>query len=337
VRGPLVTVAVPTLRAGDDLGTCLRALRNQTFTGYEVVVIDNSGSRAVARLGAGAEFDRLIENQRNCGFGAALNQAFQSSTAPLLATLNDDARPEPEWLEALVAAAEAHPEAGMFACRVLLEGRQLLDSAGMLICGDGSSKQRGHGEAPQRYNQPEEVLCPSGSAALYRREALQEAGWFDEAFFLYCEDTDVGLRLRWLGWTCWYVPGAVVAHAYSRTSGAASRLKAYMVERNRLRVLWKNFPATLLWRAPWVSLSRYYWHLIASLRGKGLARQFVEQGGSVWELGACVVRAHAAWLQDLPSLLRQRQAIRQRARVPAAEMCDVIRRFSTSPRLIASM
>ena len=75
---------------------------------------------------------------------------------------------------------------------------------------------------------------PSGSAALYRREMLEEIGLFDESFFLYCEDTDLGLRARWAGWECLYVPDAMVEHRYSHSAGKASALKAYYVERNRL-------------------------------------------------------------------------------------------------------
>ena len=71
---------------------------------------------------------------------------------------------------------------------------------------------------------------------------LDEIGLFDESFFLYCEDTDLGLRARWAGWECGYVPGAVVEHRYSHSAGRASPLKAYYVERNRLYTVIKNFP-----------------------------------------------------------------------------------------------
>jgi GT2 family glycosyltransferase len=123
--------------------------------------------------------------------------------------------------------------------------------------GDGSSKQRGHGRPPKFFPVAEEVLFPSGSAALYRRAMLEQIGGFDEDFFLYCEDTDLGLRARWAGWRCLYAPEAVVEHHYSHSAGRASRLKAYYVERNRLFVLAKNFPARMLAAAPFVSLARY--------------------------------------------------------------------------------
>ena len=130
----------------------------------------------------------------------------------------------------------------------------------MLICRDGSSKQRGHGRPPEDFPVTEEALLPSGSAALYRRAMLEETGGFDGSFFLYCEDTDLGLRARWAGWKCLYVPEAVVEHHYSHSAGRASPLKAYYVERNRLFVLAKNFPLGMLLAAPWVSLARYFWH-----------------------------------------------------------------------------
>ena len=116
---------------------------------------------------------RIIENLRNAGFGEAINQGIQASTAPYLACLNDDAAPDPEWLDALVSAIESRPEIGMCASQVRLFGEDRIDSAGMLVCRDGSSKQRGNGRPPEDFPVTEEALLPSGSAALYRRAMLR--------------------------------------------------------------------------------------------------------------------------------------------------------------------
>src|SRR5689334_21572612 len=145
----------------------------------------------------------------------------------------------------------------MCASQVRLYGENQLDSAGMLIAGDGSSKQRGHLSPSKSFSEPEEVLLPSASAAMYRRAMLDQAGWFDDDFSMYCEDTDLGLRGRWAGWKCLYAPDAVVEHRYSHSAGRASPLKAYYVERNRLFVLVKNFPTVTLLRAPFVAFARY--------------------------------------------------------------------------------
>ena len=249
-------MVVPTLAADARLQECVAALDRQTQRDFEVIIVDNSGSGAVRRNGAVQARVRVIEEPRNVGFGAAINDAFRQSRSPYLATLNDDAAPDPGWLAALVSAIEARPDAGMCASQVRLYGEDALDSAGMLVSGDGSSKQRGHARPPKFFPVTEEVLFPSGSAALYRRTMLVQIGGFDEDFFLYCEDTDLGLRARWAGWRCLYVPEAVVEHHYSHSAGRASRLKAYYVERNRLFVLAKNFPARMLAAAPFVSLAR---------------------------------------------------------------------------------
>jgi GT2 family glycosyltransferase len=139
---------VPTLAADDALADCLRSLETQTLDRFEVIVVDNSGARRAQASGARV---RLISNDHNAGFGAAVNQAYRDSASPYLATLNDDTVAEPQWLEALVSAAEACPRAGMFASEVRMAATALLDSAGMLIAMDGSSKQRGHGEPPKRF------------------------------------------------------------------------------------------------------------------------------------------------------------------------------------------
>lgn len=333
-------MVIPTLAADQRLVECLRALGRQTLADFEIWVVDNSGLNRARRTleSAGlASGIQLIENHENAGFGAAINQAARRSRAEFVATLNDDAEAEPGWLAEMLAALERHPEAGMCAPQVRLAGREALDSAGMLICGDGSSKQRGHLARPQEYGGEAEVLFPSGSAALYRRAVLDDAGLFDEGFFLYCEDTDLGLRARWAGWTGVYAPRAVVRHHYSHSSGRASALKAYHVERNRLFVLVKNFPAPLLCRAPFVTLTRYGWHLYYLLRNRGAAAGFRNEGNSAFQLAWFVARAHAAVLLRLPRLWRERNRIRRTARISAAEFSRLMRRHSISAREVAAL
>lgn len=277
---------------------------------------------------------KVISNERNVGFGAAVNQAFRQSAAKYLAVLNDDAVADRAWLSALVAAIENRPDAGMCASQVRLAESGTLDSAGMLLCLDGSSKQRGHLEPPESYARREEALLPSGSAALYRREMLEEIGLFDESFFLYCEDTDLGLRARWAGWECLYVPDAIVEHRYSHSSGKASSLKAYYVERNRLFLIFKNFPFLNLLLVPFYAISRYFWHFIYALGGRGKAAEFGREGGSVFRLPWYVVRGHLALLAQLPAIWRARRKVKRR--LTAKQFRRLIRRHSISPRQVAA-
>jgi GT2 family glycosyltransferase len=334
----LVSVVIPTLAADSRLQQCIDSLDRQTMRDFEVIIVDNSGVGLVRRNGiAGAGALRIIENARNTGFGGAINQGLEATTAPYVATLNDDAVALPGWLETLVAALENRPDAGMCASQVRLFGEDLLDSAGMLMARDGSSKQRGHGRPPADFPVPEEVLFPSGSAALYRRAMLEELGGFDARFFLYCEDTDLGLRARWAGWKCLYAPHAVVEHHYSHSAGRASPLKAYLVERNRLFVLAKNFPGRMLLAAPFVSLARYLWHLAYLLRGSGAAARFRFEGHAGPRMAWYVCKAHAALFLHIPRLWRQRRHIRRSARITPAIFQHLIRAQSISARRVAAL
>jgi len=326
---------VPTLAAGEVLEACLRALESQTVNDFEVVVIDNSGTgRVQASRSPTSSRVRVIRNDRNMGFGAAVNQAFRTSTAPYLATLNDDAVADPFWLETLLADAEKHPQTGMFASEVRLAGTNELDSAGMLIAADGSSKQR---TPPALLVDANDTLFPSGSAALYRRAMLEEIGTFDESFFLYCEDTDLGLRAQWAGWGCRYAPGAIVEHRYSHTAGRASPLKAYYVERNRLYTIVKNFPARMLLAAPFASIARYFWHLTAIVAGRGKAAEYRQEGNSAMMLPWLVIKAHAAALFRLPKLLASRNQIRATRRITTTEFQTLLQRHSITVRQVAAL
>jgi GT2 family glycosyltransferase len=329
-----VTVAIPTLAADSNLVRCILSLQAQTRRDFMVVVVDNSGQGlARERLGGGTNVD-IIENNENRGFGAAINQVYSCSTAPFLAVLNDDAVADPQWLNALLDVVESRPDAGMCASQVRLLGSGQIDSAGMSICADGSSKQRGHLREPEEYRCPQEVLLPSGSAALYRRAMLDEIGGFDEDFFLYCEDTDLGLRARWAGWKCLYAPQAVVDHAYSSTAGRASPLKAYYVERNRLFLTVKNFPVANLVAAPLVSMVRYAWHVIYMLQGRGAAAHFREGG---LKLAALVIRAHWALIQNWNQLWQKRREIQKTARLTPKEFSQLLRAHAIAAREVAEL
>lgn len=332
-----VTVVIPTLGPQSPQDTrlldCLAALSRQTCACFHAVVVDNSGHGAVERLAIASPRVSVLVNRANVGFGAAINQGFTHRPAEFLAVLNDDAIPDPDWLQSLLDAIDAEPRAGMAASRVLLAGTGQIDSAGLAIARDGSSKQIAHGWPAAHAAIPCEVLIPSGCAALYRRRMLEEIGLFEESFFLYCEDTDLALRGHWSGWFCIYVPAAIVEHHYSASAGRASGLKAYLVERNRLRVAIRCFPVAWLLVAPLFSLGRYFWHVFYLLAGRGKAAEFARHTPAP-ALAWYVTKAHLVALRDLPDLLRQRRSIFRR--VHAVEIRRLLRLHLISLREVAS-
>jgi GT2 family glycosyltransferase len=316
---------------------CVSSLQNQTYRDFEVTIVDNSGKGLARERLRDFSGVTVIDAPRNLGFGAAVNEGWRRSGSPLLATLNDDAVAHPDWLGAMVRTLESNPEAGMCASQVRLYGEDQLDSAGMLIAGDGSSKQRGHLQPCEWFENCEEVLFPSASAAIYRRAMLEGIGGFDDDFFLYCEDTDLGLRARWAGWKCLYVPLAVVEHRYSHSAGRASPLKAYYVERNRLFVLVKNFPARMLVSAPFVTLARYTWHVLWMLRGRGSAARFRQEGNSALRMVLVVIRAHFELLRHGRALWRKRRQIRGSARLSPARFRQLLRAHAITARKVAEL
>lgn len=337
-----VIVAIPTLIADEALDDCIAALDRQTFRDFAVILIDNSGQGLTGRFAhrkdaspPGSAPLQIIENPQNVGFGTAINQAAAASQGDYVATLNDDCVPNPEWLAELIAVIEREYEIGMCASQVRMAGpdADVLDSAGMVISRDAASKQRGFLESPANFSKDEEVLCPSASAALYRREMLEDVGGFDESYFLYCEDTDLGLRARWAGWQARYAAKAIVMHRYSHSAGRVSPLKAYLVERNRLLTAVKNLPARDLWLLPFAGLIRYSWHVVGLLSGRGATAQYHEQEGGGLRLFWYVAKAHGYLLATLPKVLRRRRQVKRRMQPRQVSM--ILRRHRISLRQVA--
>ncbi len=304
---------------------------------FEIIVVDNSGKGLAALRPAVAEHARIIENPQNAGFGGAVNQGIRSTTTPFIAVLNDDAVAHPDWLAAMLAPLERQYEIGMCAPRIRLKDTSTLDSAGMLIARDGSSKQRGHGETLDRYTRPGQILLPTGCAALYRRDMLDEIGLFDERFFLYCEDTDLGLRARWRLWECAYAPDAIVDHRYSHSAGQASAAKAFYVERNRLFLVVKNYTSRQLAAVPFFSLVRYFWHLVYLARGTGKAADYHRGSSNAPFLPWVATRAWFSAMGHLPSLLHDRRAIRKSARANPRQFERLLSHYRISERQVASL
>ncbi len=330
-----VAVAIPTLLGGSTLDSCLEALDRQTWRDFEVVVIDNGADSMVPDRRGFSFRLQVLQPGSNIGFGRAINMAVEATSAPLIAVLNDDTVPDPAWLHELVREIDSAPRVGMCASSIRMFGSGLLDSAGMSICLDGSSKQRGGSLRSSSFPHSEDVLFPSACAALYRRRMLEEIGLFDSDFFLYCEDTDLGLRAVWAGWQCRYAAGAGVRHHYSWTAQPHSLLKARYVERNRLWVALKNFPLRLLLLVPFVSAARYVCQLLQVPAGKGAAAEFTRSGSSIGLACAIVARAWVETLMHLPMLLRKRSEVVRCRRIGSREFVRLIMHHRITVRELA--
>jgi GT2 family glycosyltransferase len=233
------------------LRACLESLRRQTGVTSETILVDNGstdGSPELAReFGVG-----LICNRTNLGFCAANNQGIAAARGEFIALLNNDAEAEPGWLAALHRACSLAPHVGMAASKVLVwEDPSRIDKIGHLIFPDGQNRGRAAGAIDKgQFDADEDVLWPDGCAAMYRKSMLDRIGGFDEDFFAYGDDAELGLRARIAGWSCIYAPGAVVRHHRGSTLGKGSAARLQLIERNRVLLALKLFPWSLLWLNP---------------------------------------------------------------------------------------
>jgi GT2 family glycosyltransferase len=233
------------------LRRCLEALDRQTRPPDRIVVVDNASSDdSLARAEPLTRRAEVIQLQENVGFARANNIAARAAgRVDGLALLNPDAFAEPNWLLKLVEAAEREPRTAAFASQMLLDGApELLDGAGDSYHVSGRAWRNGHGARAADWPAADaEVFAPCAAAALYRREVFEEVGGFDERYFSYFEDIDLGFRLRLRGHRCLYVHSAVVRHVSSGVGGYRSDFAVYHGERNAVWTFFKNMPGPLLW------------------------------------------------------------------------------------------
>lgn len=245
---PRVQVIVVAYNSAATLQRCVDALEAQAFTDWEAVVWDNASTDdALERLRAGPRV-RKVRSGENLGFAAGNNRAAELSRSELIAFLNPDAFPEPDWLERLVAAADIHGAEAVASLQLDDADPDILDGAGDCMSIAGIPWRGGYGHprssAP---TEPCEVFSACGAAALYRRAAFKALGGFAERFFCYCEDVDLGFRLRLMGGRCVLEPRAVVRHLGGASSGGkGSDFAEYHGTRNRLWTFGRDMPLVLM-------------------------------------------------------------------------------------------
>ncbi|HEY5974720.1 MAG TPA: glycosyltransferase family 2 protein [Geobacteraceae bacterium] len=329
---PRVSVIIVNWNGREHLPICLDSLARQTFHDFETILVDNGsqdGSQELIRKSY--PWVRLVELPVNTGFSGGNNEGLRHAAGEYIVVLNNDTEAEPDWLVELVRVADANPRAGQVGCRICaMDDHDRIDSLGHGVCADGMTRGRYRlrrwSEIKGEFAPVQEMFFGTACVSLYRRAALDEAGFYDDDMFAIGEDSDLGLRLRWYGWDAFLATEAVVYHKYSATSGVFSPFKLYLVERNHYWVAIKNFPASMLMMVPFFTCARYLVQAKVVLNGAGSGGEFATSR-SPWALVGALLKGSWDALLGVPAMWRKRRLIMASARRTPAEMTALYRRY----------
>jgi GT2 family glycosyltransferase/glycosyltransferase involved in cell wall biosynthesis len=256
----LVSVVLVNFRGADDTIHCISELRSLDWPAekLQIVCVENgSGDDSAARIRAADPDVLLIESKDNLGFTGGCNLGVQKSAGEFVAFLNNDARPDPQWIRAAMAAFNEAPDIGSVASRVMDWDGKLVDFVDAAVTWFGMGYKPYAGQAdPGGFDTPRNVLFGTGAAMFVRADLFESAGGFDERYFMFYEDVDLGWRLNLLGWKVRYEPRSLAYHKHHASMNKFGAFReTYLLERNALFTMYKNlddeslaqyFPGALL-------------------------------------------------------------------------------------------
>jgi GT2 family glycosyltransferase len=311
---PLVSVIIVTWNSEKHLQTCLHKLSVQTFHDFETILVDNASiDGTLNRLHIkhsvlGLQTQRL---NSNLGFAVANNIGVKLARGKWIVFLNADAFPEQDWLEKIIQAAETNPAYSFFSSRQIQANTpELLDGTGDVYHISGIAWRRHYNLFSDHFGfQAGEVFSACGAAALFSREDFLRAGGFDEDYFSYFEDVDLGFRLRLAGKKCLYVPDAIVHHVGSASTGKRSDFSVYYGYRNMIWTFFKNMPSPLIWFfLPVHIFTVLFFVLYLAFRGQGKV----------------ILHALVDAVHGLPDMLVKRKEIQRNITIRPLQLLEVM-------------
>jgi len=269
---PAVAALIPHYNRRDLLERLLPLLAAQTHPFSEILVIDNGSLddsvQLAERLGA-----RVLPTGFNAGFSRAVNRGIRETQADLLAVLNNDVEPAPDWLERLLHAV-TDSDAWFATGKIYLAGSQnVIDATFDLLTRSACAWRCGKGrpDGPS-WNSPRRIWSAPFTAALFRRRLFDTIGLLDEDFESYLEDAEFGLRCALAGCEGLYVPDARAWHRGSATLGLWHSDTVRRLARNQLLLVAKHYPRNWLRRLGWAVLAgQVLWCFVALRHGAGWA------------------------------------------------------------------
>lgn len=242
-----VSVVTPNFNGKKFLKDYFDSLNYNSDNIGEVIMVDNGSDDGSVEFikSYPKNFDfKLIENKKNVGFAKATNQAISASKYPYIYSLNNDVKLGKNTIEELLKLINSDDKIFSLSSKMIqMDNPALIDDAGDDYTLLAYTKKRGDNKSVEEFNEVDQIFSSCGGAALYRKSILDEIGLFDENFFAYMEDVDLGYRAKIEGYKNLYCPNAIVYHKGSGTSGSRyNDFKISLSARNNIWVVYKNLP-----------------------------------------------------------------------------------------------
>lgn len=247
-----IAVVVLNWNDADLLPHSVGSLQKQSLP-CDIIVVDNgstdNSSRVINDFG-----DKIstVWNDKNLGFAGGVNAGIRFALEEgyeFIGLLNNDATADKDWVKHLSKALQSNTKLGGVTCSLIHRSGDHYDSTGDFYSLWGLPFPRGRGQpVTGQFDKSLKIMAPSGGASLFRAKFFNEVGLFDEDFFAYYEDVDLGLRGLACGWQFNFVPNAKVLHATGSTSSRVKDFTTYQTLKNLPMLFWKNVPLGLLWR-----------------------------------------------------------------------------------------
>ena len=247
---PLVSIIVLNYNAGKLLTDCIESIFNSNYNNLEIIVVDNvSKDNSHKECKERFQKIKLIENKENLGYCEGNNIGIRAAVGEFLVIINPDVIVTSNWLNELLIAYQKHGE-GLYQPKILATtNHEIIISAGNMIQLFGFGFSRGKGEKDEgQYEKDEVVGYASGTCLFSSANIFKKIGNFDSYLFAYHDDLDLCWKGALKGIKSFYIHKSVVYHPLEGYSFKWNSFKFFLMERNRLYCLKKNYSGKTIFK-----------------------------------------------------------------------------------------
>ncbi|KGG79808.1 glycosyl transferase family 2 [Caloranaerobacter azorensis H53214] len=271
----MISIVIPNYNGEKFLKDCLQSISIQSFKNFDVIIVDNAStdnSIDIIEKYKSILDICLIRNSENLGFAKAVNIGIKHSIKEYVFLLNNDVILKPNTLEEIYNSIRRDEKIFSVQSKMIqYYNNEKIDDAGDEYTILGWAYQTGNNRSSKLYIQSREIFSSCAGAAIYRKDILEKIGLFDENFFAYMEDVDIGYRARIYGYRNVYCPDAVCYHIGSATTGSKyNKFKIRLAARNNIYVPYKNMPLLqLIFNFPFLFIGFVIKWIFFSIKGYG--------------------------------------------------------------------